>query len=200
MLLRKLITLVFSCVSLLVAATPQTPINWTGLGDTASFANVKNDTLRFSTAFLCNSEKHAAAFVFSDTANDDRSSDSINVEIGYQMGFPVKTLENTLDTIWSNRIVLDSINTVDSGAMYNPSKLQGALWTYGTAFGSAPAKVANQIDSTIGTASVGVLTSFDVLWSPLIRFYVRGKSDNCGSFIRAKVYNYQRQYNNVRVQ
>jgi hypothetical protein len=198
---KKSLFILFAVVGLVSAQH----INWTGLSDTGSFPNFKKDSLKISRAFLCNNENHVALFMFSDTVNAGKASDSVNVEVGYQMGAPVRTLAGVYDTVWTNFIVLDTINTlsIPNSGEYNPNIYgQQPNWAYTSSdkFGGYPTRVVGQLDTTVTGQSVALFTPFEMFWTPFIRFYAKGLAKNCGTFMIARVIYCQRLYNNVRNQ
>ena len=180
--------LLFSIALLLYVLAPsaQTALNWKGY-DTCNLIKFKADTFRLSKTFiLTNAENKLLVIVYDDTNNAARVNDSFSAEIGYQLGAPVITLTGILDTQWTNKIVLDSVNSQTASKRYDPLK-----------YGTVPAWGLNdqyemsirphgQIDTTIGSSSSALFEPFTPFWAPYIRFYVKGLTGNAGTFIRGK--------------
>jgi hypothetical protein len=175
-------------------------LNWKGY-DTCQITKFAYDTFRVSKCMnFTNAENKLLVFVFDDTINTGRSSDSVNCEIGYQIGAPLVTLSSVQDTIWSNCIVLDTINTLTASTRYNPSVYGGAACWGLDRTTENPLRPKGQLDSTIGTTSTAAIIPIEPFWAPFVRFYVKGLTSNAHTFIKAKFVFEQRQYVNVRQQ
>jgi hypothetical protein len=176
-------------------------INYAGLLDSAVITDFKDDSLRITKAFpWTNREAPTLLVFFDDTANAARSSDSVNAEIGYQIGTPFVGFSGSLDTAWSNFIVLDTINTTTSASLYNPNEYGGATpWVLNRSL-EIPVRASGQIDTTLDTASSGLYIPMQTFWAPYCRFYIKGLAANAGTGILCRMYLIQRKWSNVRNQ
>jgi hypothetical protein len=195
----RLLSLFVVAVSSAVSAQINN-VNWTGW-DTCKVTSFKTTSFFTSKAFnFTNAENKLLVFVYDDTMNAARASDSMNCEIGYQLGAIIPNLEGSLDTTWTSTIVLDTVNSVTASAAskkYNPALYGG---TAGWALGSDDYSVRGhgQIDTTVGTSSSAVIEPIQPFWAPLCRFYLKGLTDNAGTVVKGKFIFLQRAYVNVR--
>jgi hypothetical protein len=178
----------FSIILLLavIGLQAQTSLNWKGF-DTCELIKFKADTFRLSKTFiLSNAENKLLALIYDDTANAGRVHDSMSAEVGYQLGAPIVSLIGKLDTLWTNKIVIDTINSQTSNKCYDPKNKAGAAsWGLSDAQ-EISIRPHGQIDTTIAISSSGVFLPFAPFWSPYIRFYLKGMAGNGGTFIRGK--------------
>lgn len=173
--------------------------NWTGLLDSNTINTFRSDSFKLTKAFNYGDyENKLALFVFDDTLHAGRSSDSVSCEIGYQLGCPVFSSAGVYDTSWTNFQPLDTINTLTTGTRYNPNKYAGSGWALDptTGFNMRP---VGSVDTTVGTTSGCVWLPQFPVYAPLVRFYIKGRTGNCNTFIRCKFHIIQRQGTVVRV-
>lgn len=176
-------------------------VNWRGL-DTCKITNFRADTFRLTkTMNFSNIEHKAVMFVYDDTTVAARKNDTCVCEIGYQLGSPLFNLMGTSDTIWSNCIVLDTVNSLAASKRYNPSKYGGApAWVFDAAV-EQNVRPHGQIDTTLGTSSSGIFIPIppQPYWAPYGRFYVKGLSGNLGAaMLKARITLIQRMAANVK--
>jgi hypothetical protein len=176
--------------------------NWK-IRDTNNVTSFKTTALFVSkTMNFSNAEDKLLIVTYDDTLHANRSADSVNAEIGYMLGAPFVNLASKLDTVWSSALILDTINSVTASAAskkYDPTKYGGtAAW--GLDAQNFSTRLHGQIDTTISTASSGVIIPFNPVWCPVIRFYLKGLADNCGTYIKARLIFLERIGVNVRQQ
>jgi hypothetical protein len=176
--------------------------NWK-IRDTCQITDFKTTALFISkTMNFSNAEDKLLVFTYDDTLHANRSADSVNCEIGYMLGAPFVNLSSKLDTVWSSALILDTINSVTASAAakkYDPSKYGGtAAW--GLDAQNFSTRLHGQIDTTVSTASSAVIIPFNPLWCPVVRFYLKGLADNCGTYIKARLIFLERIGVNVRQQ
>jgi hypothetical protein len=190
----------FSIVLALVAVvSAQGNLNWKGW-DTSTVTSFKTTALFISKCMnFTNAEDKMLVFVYDDTMNSARATDSVAAEVGYMLGSPIANLSGALDTAWSTAIIIDTINSQTASKRYDPVKYGGsAAWGIdGNGFST---RAHGQIDTTIGTTSSAVFMPFNPIWSPFCKFYLKGLTGNAGTFIRAKLIFIQRGWVNVRNQ
>lgn len=195
----RILKSLLSALLLVGAVSAQNSVlNWKGY-DTATISTFRADSFKVSkTMNLTNAENKQITFVYDDTANAGRAIDTVVCEIGYQLGYPIINLSGLQDTAWSNCIVIDTINSVAVSKRYNPLKYGGAAaWPIDPATETST-RPRGQIDTTIGTSSSAAVIPFLPLWSPYVRFYVKGLSGNTAHLIKSKWIFEQRAYINVR--
>lgn len=186
-------------ILVIVSACFSQEYNWSGLRDSAVITGFSADSFRVTKAFpFTNYENKDLLLMWDDTANAGRASDSMHCEVGYQMGTPFVGFSGSLDTIWSNGIVLDTINSTTASKRYNPSSYGDATnWALNRAL-EISVRPGGQIDTTLDTASSGALIPILPFWAPLCRFYIKGLSDNAGTAMLCRMYLVQRGWANVR--
>jgi hypothetical protein len=197
-LLSCLLVLLFA--GIVSAQSNGVALNWKGW-DTCNITKFCYDTFRLSKPMnFTNAENKLLILVYDDTMNAGRASDSLNCEIGYQIGAPIISLTGKNDTSWTACIVLDTINTLTASKAYNPSAYGvAANWALDRTMEQS-IRVGGQIDTTIGTTSSAITIPILPFWAPYVRFYVKGLTSNAHTFIRAKFVFEQRGYVNVRNQ
>jgi hypothetical protein len=187
--------MLFSVLACVLAVSAQTNLNWKGYGDTASIAGWKGTTLVISKPFpMTNAENKLLCVIFDDTANAGRVADTVYSEVGYELGSPIINLLGNLDTIWTNKIPLDTIDTRAAAAkQYNPALgLASKQWTIGT--DDLPVRPHGAIDTTLGTTSSGIFIPFSPYWAPFCRFFIQGISGNqATTYVKGKFVLIQRQ-------
>jgi hypothetical protein len=174
--------------------------NWTGLSDSCIINTFRADSIKFTKAFNYGDfENKLAVFVFDDSLHAGRANDSVVCEIGYQTGVPVRSTAGVYDTTWTYLQPLDTISTLVSNRMYDPSKYNASapVWDLDPSQG-VNVRPSGMIDTTIGGASSAVTAPQLPFYYPLGRFYVRGMTGNCGTFIRCHFEFTQRIYAGVR--
>lgn len=172
--------------------------NWTGLLDSNTINTFRADSFKLTKAFNYGDyENKLALFVFDDSLHSGRASDSVACEIGYQLGCPIFSTAGAYDTTWTNYQPLDTINTTTGTTRYDPSKYAGSGWPLDPSTGYNVRPVGS-MDTTVGTASGCVWLPQFPVYAPLVRFYVKGRTGNCNTFIRCKFHIIQRQWSGVR--
>lgn len=183
------------------AASAQIQLNFAGF-DTANCLTFKADSFRVSKPFVfSNAENKLLVFIYDDTTQAGRVLDTLVAEVGYQMGAPVYNLLNKLDTVWTNTVALDTINSITASKRYNPEKYgQAASWALYDQFETS-IRPHGQIDTTIGTSSSAIFLPINPQWSPYVRFYIKGLTGNSSAaFLKAKWVFLQRKWINTRNQ
>jgi hypothetical protein len=174
-------------------------LNWAGW-DTCKITSWKSDSFRVcKTMNLANAEDKLLVFVYSDTVRAARKIDTVVAEVGYQLGAPILNLVGKNDTVWTNCIVIDTVNSIAAGKRYDPKKYGGAAaWALdGTT--DLSTRPHGQVDTTVGTESSAMMLPFIPYWAPYIRFYIKGLTGNTDDgFVRARFIFMQRKYVNVR--
>jgi hypothetical protein len=176
-------------VVLAVAVSAQVSLNFRGYADTSRFTTWCKDSLHVTAPFKLFETTSACVliFVFDDTIHAARKADSVHAELGYETGNPIINLSGTIDTVWSAKEALDTINTVEGIAkMYNPA-LCGIEYSRGA------------IDTTVGTSQSAAWNTFTPMWGPYIRFYAKGLASNLTTKpIKGKLIFEQKAHNYVR--
>lgn len=173
-------------LALVAGCFAQVNVNWKGYSDTAQFTTFAANSVFVSKAFvLSNAENKLLVCGFDDTAAAGHKNDSCKFEFGYLLGTPMLSLGGMWDTIWTNRIPLDTVNTLTASNWYNPRTLQGAApWAQtstNAVEGDYWVRPHGQIDSAAshltGTSSY-IWAGFTPYWSPYIKFYAIGLTGN----------------------
>jgi hypothetical protein len=178
-----------------IRSIAQTNLNWKGYGDTATINAMKGTALFVSKAFnMTNAENKLLCVLFDDTVNTGRKTDTVYASVGYQLGSPLVNIAGSYDTIWTNFIPLDTIDSrTAAGKQYDPALGSTSMWTMGT--DDLPVRIHGSIDTTLGTTSSGLWCGFSPYWSPLIRFYMKGITGNqATTYVKGKFVFIQRAY------
>ena len=157
-------------------------MNWKGVKDTSLVANFYSDTLLFSKAFLMSDGENMSFYLMvDDTADSSFGSDSINFEVGYQVG-SMRKIGSVWDTVWSNGIIQD---TCSLDSVYNPNDLTLAAKSVTTIGTGAINLLGGMVDTTSVAGYIYQPFWISPPWGHFIRFYAQGLAGNrTGSFIK----------------
>ena len=197
--MKKGILLVLMAVGLCSA---QSNLNWKGQ-DTAQFVNFRADSFfLFKSTFMSNGERISVVVVADDTSAAGRGSDSLKFIVGFQLGHLIYGMNSVkYDTAWTNRIAVDTFNSLTAANFYNPYKGTGAT-PWATNASDIYLRTRGQLDTTISTSATALIVPFfreNLYWAPYIKFYIKGLTGNkVGAPIKGYVSFQQRAYINVR--
>lgn len=155
----------------LVSAAPT--LNWTGYG-TDTYTDITDSLgasqVKYSDVYQLSSfEDSRIVLCVDDTSSAGFASDSIVIEWGYQTGSVVLNSSDALDTLWDDRIVMDTISTDSAGIAR-------------TGIASADGSLTRYWEQHSDTSSVsGYMCQsrwFVPEWDILVRFWVNGLTGN----------------------
>lgn len=147
--------------------------NWTGYGSDTYYDitdSLGTGQVKYSDVFQLSSyEDSRIVLCVDDTSSAGFASDSVVIEWGYQTGSIVLNSSDDLDTLWDDRIVMDTISTDSAGVART-----GTLAADGT--------LTRYWEQHSDTSSVsGYMCQsrwFVPEWDVLIRFWVNGLTGN----------------------
>lgn len=179
----------------------QNIVNYSGYKDTCNINTFRADSFKLTKAFdFTQNENKELKFIFDDSLHSGRANDSVAAEIGYELGSPTMSTTGVYCTTWTSPIVLDTINTLTAGKRYDPDKYVAATaWPLDRTT-ELNVRPKGMIDTTLGSASSCISLPIIPFWRPLVRFYVKGLTGNCNTFIICRFDFTQRKFSSVRNQ
>jgi hypothetical protein len=144
--------------------------NYNGVRDTSFIAEFQDDSVAYSKAFdLSRYEDVCLVTIVSDTTEAGFADDSTEIEIAYQLGYPVLNSSGAIDTAWSpDFVVIDTLTSAKYGVA-----------TSGTIDSTGAMFVSRGAVDTSNVSGYAVMSSWFVpQWAPLIRYRYSGLADN----------------------
>lgn len=194
--MKKTLIFILAIVALAAAQTE----NYSGWRDTSIITTVAADSLKYGRVQLLS--PYDNSFIVTeanDTTAAGYASDSINLIIGYRLGFPIIQSGGKLDTAWSYRIAADTM------AMYDSTTKANNVITSATATGSTIAtglevRLSKKIDTTNVTGYAVIVSKIEPAQAPLIQPFVKGLTGNCNTKLKLLVSIQHRLYQPTRNQ
>lgn len=162
--------------------------------DTSIITDFSVDSLKYTKWFVLTDEEDIRViFKFDDTSSAGFSGDSLHIEVGYQTGVPVfDSSENAVNEckLPDEKIILDTVLTDSLGKLelgYGSMSSDGTITRH-----------KGQIDTSSVPGFACLPRWLDPEWDVFIRFWVRGLSDNTGSFVKTRIDVQRRRYVNMR--
>jgi hypothetical protein len=193
-------------ISFAVAVSAGPAVNFTGYADTLNIYGFRSDSLKFTAAVVNQGNwKKLLQVTCDDTDNAGHRDDSIKFYYGIQLGNIFRNLAGSVDTLWSNGIILDTLNALISNVaqFYHPEKMTGATqWGIGATTG-AVSYTFGQVDTGTNSNSVNQwhpLLEPAIPWAPLYRFYAKGliTGNNKQSYLKLRFTLSQQLYINMK--
>lgn len=147
--------------------------NWNGWRDTSAVIDtLEADTIKYSKAFsLTDGEDVRVVLLHDDTSSAGFSSDSMKVQWGYQTGCPVLDSGGSIDTIWDDFIVID---TLDDDSLGKARSVYGSVTYSGTL-----TREWKKRSDTLSVSGYAIQNRWFVPeWNVLIRYFVKGLTGN----------------------